>query len=90
MFWDRQKVSFHPTSTGHSNLVLLCCLSCISQPPMDRRFAPRDEIGTTNKEGEELSHHGSFDSRYCISNAKKDSSTFALAKWIYHKYWTGH
>lgn len=63
MFWDRQKVSFHPTSTGHSNLVLLCCLSCISQPPMVRRFAPRDEIGATNKEGEELSHHGSFDSR---------------------------
>lgn len=30
---------------------------------MDRRFAPRDEIGATNKEGEELSHHGSFDSR---------------------------
>lgn len=57
---------------------------------MDRRFAPRDEIGATNKEGEELSHHGSFDSHYCISNAKKDSSTFALAKWIYHKYWTGH
>lgn len=33
---------------------------------MVRRFAPRDEIGATNKEGEELSHHGSSDSSYCI------------------------